>query len=360
MSKPATLLSLMRHLKAYAEFLEARSMDWRHFPVRRDQRVLVHFRGELIDQISRGDLHASTARSRMSAVIQFYRYAHTHGFITSAQPLWAEKTVSVPWSDSTGFKRSMTRIGTDLSIPNRARPGQTLEDGLLPLSSHAMMELLRFTGEHQTSEIHLMLSLGFFTGARLSTITSLRRESLDSAFPDPLTPGFHLIRIGPGTKVVTKFDVSGNLLLHDLLLSDLKRYAASTERLLRQAKAKPADKTLLFLTRRGNAYSVNSVDRLVQELRKQALRGGMRFMERFKFHQTRATYGTWLMQFLLGVTTVSAAVEFVRSAMLHKYEATTFRYLRFLDNAKRKGEIAQAFSDIFTGLRVRDWDQIDA
>jgi integrase len=350
----------MRHLHAYANFLESTGFDWRHFPIRRDERTLVRFRGDLIEQIKSGQLQSSTARARMSAVIQFYRYAESHGLVSPHAAMWSEKTVVVPWFDSTGFKRTMTRVVTDLHIPNRARPGVRLEDGLLPLPSQAMIDLLRFTAQEQTTELHLMLCVGFFTGARAGTITTLRRENLDSARPDPFTPGFFLIRVGPGTGVATKFDVAGELLVHNVLLDDLKAYASSVERLRRQVKASETDKTILFLTRRGNRYSVNALDRLVQELRKDAIHSGLHFMEKFRFHQTRATYGTWLMKLMLNITTVSAAIEFVRRVMLHKHESTTFRYVKFLENTKGKQEIAQAFNEVFTGLRDRDWDRLDA
>jgi integrase len=357
-SKPATVLSLMRHLKAYADFLEQQELHWQHFPVRRDERVLVRFRGELIAKIGRSVLRSSTARSRMSAVIQFYRYARTHGLIGRDSPIWADRQVSLSWLDTTGFQRTMTRTSTDLTIPNRARPGLQLEDGLLPLSSRAMVELLQFSAS-RARELHLMLTLGFFTGARLGSILSLRRENLESARPDPHAPGFHLLRIGPGTGVKTKFDVTGNLLIHDALLADLRSYGGSTGRLHRQVRARPQDKSLLFLTRRSNAYSVNSVDRLIQESRREALREGMRFMEGFKFHQTRATFGTWLMQILLQVTSVAAAVAFVREAMLHKHESTTFRYVRFLENTRNKEKVAEAFSQIFSGIGLGEWGTRD-
>lgn len=53
--------------------------------------------------------------------------------------------------------------------------------------------------------------MGFFTGARFGTITSLRVENLEQARPDPYMKGFVLIRVGPGTGVATKFDVAGDL-----------------------------------------------------------------------------------------------------------------------------------------------------
>jgi hypothetical protein len=41
----------------------------------------------------------------------------------------------------------------------------------------------------------------------------------------------------------------------------------------------------------------------------------MRFMGNFKFHQTRATFGTWMMEVALRVASTKAAVAFVKDAM---------------------------------------------
>lgn len=355
-----TAKGLMKHLQAYACYLEEHDLDWRHFPARLSERAVVRFRGDLLQQIERGSLASSTARSRMNAVVQFYRHAAAHDFVSSSTPMWRDRTVVIRYFDAVGFKRSMTRISTDLAIPNRTIVGVRLEDGLVPLSDVHMAELLKFIAGEGTAELHLMLTTGFFTGARLGTITTLRIENLEQARPDPYMKGFYLVRVGPGTGVATKLNVEGDLLVPSMLLSELKRYAYSTERLKREAKASEGQRSIVFLTSRGNRYSNNSVARLMTGLRRSAVRANLRFMERFKFHQTRATYGTWLMKLALNVTTSAAAIAFVQAAMLHKHESTTFRYVRFLESTKGKQEAAQAFHEAFTGLRKRSWDTVNA
>lgn len=358
--KLETVKTQLKHLRAYAQFLEEQKLDWRHFPIQLASRAIVRFRGDLVEQIERGSLTSSTARSRIGAVIGFYRYADAHKFISPESPMWREKSVVIQYYDSIGFKRSLTRAVTDLAIPNRSRPGVRLEDGLLPINEAHMTQLLDFTSREETQELHLMLTTGFFTGARLGTITTLRIENLEQAHPDPFMKGFFLLRVGPGTGVATKFDVEGDLLVPDFLLEELKRYAYSTPRLKRETRAKPADRSILFLTTRGRGYSSKSIDRLMTGLRRDCMRAGLKFMARFKFHQTRATYGTWLMKLALGVTTVAAAVAFARNALFHKRESTTFGYVRFLENSKGKQEAAEAFNQAFTGLGNRKWDEFDA
>lgn len=355
--KLRTVVALAKHLYSYAIFLEGKGLDWRHFPIRLADRAVRKFRGHVMEQIGRGSLASATGRARMSALIQFYRHAEAHEFVTPETSMWKEKSIVIPYYDSVGFRRALVRIRTDLAIPNRARTGTTLEDGLLPLSEKHMTELLEFSSRSQTTEMLLMLTTGFFTGARIETITTLKIENLERARPDSYLKGFFLIGVGPGTGVATKFDVEGSLLVPDFLLAALKEYSYSTRRLKREAKALPENRAILFLTSHGNPFSGESVRRLMTDLRRDAIRAGLRFMQRFKFHETRATYGTWLMKLALAVSTVPAAIEFVKNAMLHKHEATTMRYVKFLEVTKGKQEASAAFAELFTGLRNRNWNE---
>ena len=348
--KLKTINTQMEHLHKYANWLEETQIDWRQFPQKKAERVLVLWRGFLVDLRDHGVLGASTTTARMNAVIQFYRYADAHNFICHGGRMWKDKSVVISHYDSVGFKRTLQRITTDISIPNRARPGIRLEDGLLPIRSEDMTTLLKFTAENATPELHLMLLTAFYTGARLSTITTLRTHSLDQALPDSQNKGFWVIPIGPGTGISTKFDVSGDLMIHESVMKLLKTYQTCTQRLGRAIKAPKENRSFLFLTRNGNTYTPNSVDGQMVQLRRNGLASGLKFIANFKFHQTRATYGTWLMSICLKVASVKASIEFVKRAMHHKHENTTFGYITFIEHTKTKIEMANAFSEAFIGL----------
>ena len=351
--KSKTVQSLMEHLHKYAVWLEGERVDWRHFPKNKAERVLVRYRGALIDARSRGELSPSTTTARMRTVIRFYRFSAGHNFVSRDAPKWQDKVAVVRYFDNVGFERTLQRITTDLSIPNRTRLGVTLEDGLQPITSEHMQELLRFTSENVSDELHLMLLIGFFTGARLGTITSLRVPAIEQAVRDPNVPGMWVIPVGPGTGIATKFDVSGDLLVPDELMQLLRKYAGSIRHTDRVIKADKADRLCLFLTRHGNPFQPAAVDREMVELRRSATGAGLKFMQRFKFHQTRATYGTWLMSISLKVASVKAAIEFVKRAMHHRHEATTFRYITFIEHTQAKIEIANAFTRAFLGISSR-------
>jgi integrase len=350
----------MKHLANYASWLEFKELDWRHFPTRKQDRAPVLYRGDVIKQRDQGSLAPSTARSRMAAVIQFYRHAQIHGFVQRHSPLWKDRQVVIPYFDSVGFGRTLMRVSSDLAIPNRPRPGLRLEDGLTPLRTEDAIKLLEFTKDQRLQEINLMLSLGVLTGARIETIVTLGVKNIEDAYPDVQTPDTYRLKVGPGTGVNTKYDVEGELLVPKFLLDELKAYCYSMRRLRRQSITSESNRGLLFLTIGGNPYKAGSFNRLMTDLRRRALSAGLRFMAKFKFHQTRATFGTWLMDVALRVTDTKTAVAFVRDAMLHKDEKTTFLYVHFNEQSPMKAKIANEFSVVFSGIVKRDWNQYHA
>jgi integrase len=355
-----TVTRLMSHLVAYASWLEAKHLAWRHFPMRKEHRAVVQYRAALISRRDDGEIAPSTATAAMRAVIQYYRHCQSHGLIDSESALWKDSQVLVRYFDATGFQRTVTRISSELSIPNAPRHGTRLEDGLTPLRSQDATRLLEFAKEQSLPELHLMLSIGVLTGARLGTITTLGVKNLEMAYPDPQAPDIYRLAVGPGTGVRTKFGVNGEILVPKFLIDELKQYAYSVHRLRRQNLAAEKSRGCLFLSRRGNPYGPNSINPLMSGLRKRAASAGLRFMERFKFHQTRATFGTSLMQTALTVTNAKAAVAILKAAMLHKDERTTLLYVRFLEEEPVKAEVSNQFTTLFSGVVKRDWSQFHA
>ena len=360
-----TVQSNMRHLHKYAQWMEADGLDWRHFPTLERDRVLVRWRKKLMeDRDKYGLIAPSSATQRMNATIHFYRYARANDFIGRDAPLWQERQVVHRFHDSVGFERTMLLSSTDLAIPNRRRHGLQLEDGLMPITKEQMRELLDFTKKvgNASIELHLMLQLGFFTGARMQTIADLKKGSFDIAVSDPAVPGLVYISVGPGHKphVATKFDVQGRILVPDWLFHNLCTYVTDPRRLAREAKAPQENKDLIFLTRFGRRYaesesaSGTAVGRAMVDLRRAATAAGLKFMKNFHFHMTRATFGTWLTGTLLEMGYDHKAVlTFVSDAMLHKDIETTLRYIKFIEQIPIKIKVANEFTEAFLGLSTR-------
>ena len=354
-----TVASNMGHLKAYACWLEDQCVDWRHFPRRKKDRCLFRYRGFLIGQRESGTVSPSTATARMAAIIQFYRWAEVNRWI-ERKTMWEDRSISIQSFNSIGVSRALSVQASELSIPNRKRPGSNLEDGLQPLSSENRDILLRYLREEAKIELYLMCMIGCFTGARSETIRTLRLSSLFNAVDDSLAEGMKRVRVGPGTQVKTKFAVSGNIPFPSKLLAELERYAYSARRLARQARASDKSQTLLFLSERGNPYSETSFTKLISYLREKLIMAGHSQFKDFKFHQTRATFGTQLMRLAMdALINPVDAIVFVRDAMLHKDEATTWKYVKFIENEPLKEALSDEFWNLFTGNHRIDTVLID-
>lgn len=361
-----TVRSNLTHLHKYAQWLENEQLEWQHFPMVERDRVLIRWRKHLIEQRDRlGLLAPSTASHRMNATIHFYRFAQVYGLVGHAAPMWQERQVIHRFFDSVGFERTMLRQSTNLAIPNRARHGLKLEDGLMPLTDEHRQALLFFTGRpgNVSRELDLMLKLGFFSGARLETIADLKRGTLDSAVSDPKVPGLFYLSVGPGhrPKVATKFDVSGQIIVPAALLDELRDYAYDVSRLKREALAAPEDKDLVFLTRYGRRYanrdssSGTAVGRAMVDLRRKATAAGLHFAKNFHFHMTRATFGTSLTSLLLSKegATERDVLALISSLMLHKDVSTTLKYIKFVQQSPLKAAVANEYSNAFLGMRTR-------
>lgn len=360
-----TVQTNLRHLHKYAEWLEAELLDWRHFPMLERDRALIRWRKKLMeDRDKYGLLAPSTVTQRMNATINFYRYADANGFIGRDAPLWQERQVVHRFYNAVGFERTMLLQSTDLAIPNRARHGLRLEDGLTPLTKAYMHQLIEFIMQegNATPEVRWMLLLGFYSGARIETIAGLKKGTLERAVSDPDAPGLIYLAVGPGHKphVATKFDVQGRIMVPDWLFRALQDYITDPRRLKREAVADEEQRDLVFLTRFGRSYADSestagtAIGRAMVDLRRSAVHAGLKFMRDFRFHMTRATFGTNLTSLLLEQGhSPKAVLAFVSSMMLHKDIETTLRYIKFTEQTPIKIEVANEYSEAFLGLSTR-------
>ena len=334
-----TVQSNFTALHAYSKWLEDTDTNWWEFPTKRADRCLIRYRGALVNARDNGDIAPSTASQRMAYVVQFYRWLHGKGFLSPEVKLWTARTVSIHVTDKVGFDRTILASSTDLAIPNRSAPGERLEDGLLPVSAKDRDAILSFVRVNCSEELFLMLTVGFYTGMRLGTLTNLKIQTLERAVPDPASPCLFRLAVGPGAAppVHTKFGVTGQVWITRAHLDELLAYAYSIRRLQREAKALPDDRNLVFLTRFGNPYSRSGSDKSsalnveMHCLRKTGLIQGLAILRDFHFHQTRCTFATELARLAIQAGGAVNAIALVREALLHKDEATSFKYIRFVE-----------------------------
>lgn len=357
----ATINSDARCLHAYAQWLEESNTDWLEFPIRKRDRCLVRYRGSLRHGMSSNLLQPSTAAMRMRVVVRFYRWLRDVGILNQEVPLWTEKSFVIQDFDATGFIRTIEGTTTDLSIPNRAAPGMRLEGGVLPLSPEERDRILRHASGLASTELYLLLSLGFFTGMRLGTICDLKIETIYNAARDPLTDKMHHLAIGPGARpaVHTKFGVTGQAIIPTSLLETLRDYCNSPRRLKRQNLAAKDKKNLVFLTRFGNSYiakrghdkssavnvELHRLKKIIAKVEPQT--------ENFHFHQTRATFATQVANIAASQLDGASAIAVVQDLLLHKDERTSEGYIRFNERSALKAELSNEFSKLLMGAITR-------
>jgi len=343
-----TINRQMRHLNNYVSWLEDNHLHWKHFPKTKKERCLLRYRGYLMQEVRNGNYECTTAKTNMASVLQFYRFAQAENLIETDSPLWTDHNKTIKFYNSLGFSRTMSVKSSDLAIPCRKQSYTSIEGGLLPILGEHRDKLLNYLKSSGKIELYLMHQLGFYCGLRSETIRTLTVEAVESAIDDPTVPQFKKFKVGSGTKIKTKYDVSGWIMIHESLQKELVDYYYSQDAIFRRLKADNKLKSLLFLTSRGNPYSESTFTKIMSDLRKELVQSGYSQFGNFKFHQARATYGTMLMSFMLESVKPLNAIAFVRDSMLHKHESTTWGYIKFLETAKAKAEFADKFFHFFT------------
>jgi integrase len=316
---PRTVLADASALLGYAKWLEDSQTRWWDFPARKADRCLHRYRGYLVAARDKSQLSPSTVSQRMRVVVSFYRWLKAQGLLSAESPMWRERVIGINVPDAFGFDRTITVRSTDLAIPNRPGPGEGLEDGLLPVSTADRDALLAFAMQHASQELFLLLTLGFYTGLRMGTLADLKVSTLTNAVPDPASPHFYKLAVGPGAhpSVATKFGVTGQVWIPFALVERLREYAHSTRRLQREARADAGNKELIFLTKHGNRYAQRGVNKSVAvnvemtSLRRKAVYAGLQMAAHFRFHQSRCTFATELARTALKHGTAICAVGIV-------------------------------------------------
>lgn len=371
--KIGTLESIATALLAYMKFLESDGeLQWHHFPKAKSDRPVTRFRGELIRARDNGELASSTATARMAGVLQWYRWVKAQGLLSTGWPLWEDKLIGIRIKDAFGFERSLAVTSSELSIPNRKRNIVRLEDGLLPVSLEERDKTLDLAARYSSQEFNLMLRLGFMTGMRLGSICDLKLTTLENAEQLAETPLLHYLSIGPGVRaapVRTKHDVTGRVIIPTDLLRDLRRYVCSERRLMREAQADKGHKSLVFLSRYGTPYGTKeagkspSVNVDMLRLRHAAAAEGVN-LAGFHFHRSRATFATSLAEAAMRMPDSalrwSDIISLIRDLLLHKDEATSMRYITFVNEQKTKAYWANEFTRFFFGKNKNTQRRADA
>ena len=348
-------------LQHFRNFIDSRNVDWLAFPDLKYRRPTYRYRGFLKVELETEGMAWSTAKRRMSTVVNFYRWLIVNQFLAPENPPWEEKHISLPLVNSHGRSMIIKVTTKDVNIKNAAadNPYDTrIDDGgkLRPLPWKEQTWVLEALGHLRNTEQTLIQILALSTGARIQTILTIRKRHILRDYGK----GEIQLLCGPGTGIDTKGDRRFTIQISRWLMNSLRTYVLSQRATIRRQKAPggDVDEQYLFLSERSAPmYEAKQNQKLLggKKIRHvkngQAVRAYMkdyiipfineRYDQEFKyqFHDLRATFGMNLVDELsprmnAGEITYTQVLTNVMARMIHQSPTTTERYLKYRANRK--------------------------
>ncbi len=362
-----TLRTYAKGLVDYINTLSADQIDYLSTPLRKSIRPTYHYRAELEERINGNLLAVSTANSRISAVVNFYRWMKNRFDYHPTQDLWVEVKKYVRYTNRQGFSSGREVTVTDLNIKQskEVNTGEYIVDGgkLYPYCHEQQRTLVRILFETQNTEMILSFLVALTSGARsLATYTLRITDIID---PELVKGTEVAIKIGHRTPVDNKNDKLMNIYIPSWLNRIIYTYINSERYKRRASKAgQPTDGAqYVFLTSRGNPFHIsksdmrrgqdnpiqegNSVRKFVSETLQPAL-NKLESPFKFRFHNLRACFGMNLLEEKLkGLPADSVAytraLGKVQQRMGHAERSTTERYLNYLEDKELAFEAQSMF-----------------
>lgn len=364
-----TIAANGKDLFAYADWLELSGMRWWECDLRDDQRPLNRYRGHLVSSYEHGLIAPTLASRRMATLKSFYRWLLTEEILTPGFPLWSERNIRIPYEDAFGFRRHIEAVQTSLDIKATKRVGEaSLEGGLQPVSLEVRDAILELAHRRCSHELFLMLSLGFWSGLRLGTVTDLKDQTIENAVPIHECPALKHFSVGPlaNPPVQMKLDQSSDgIVVPTQLLEELLDYSVSLARGKRVALAKPEHKHLLFLTKFGNPYGSSGSDRSptvnaeMSRLKRLARMEGLN-IDDFTFHWSRATFATMWARAARANGHLHEFMPTLKRMLAHKHDRTTERYVRWVEKEQVRAAVMDEFTKTMFGRFYRTVGEQDA
>lgn len=377
-----TFRGIADHLLDYLRFLEDENLDYLYFPKNDRLKVTYRYRQRLIDFVSAGQLSASTASSRINAVINLYR-GMMHWDLIAEESLegiaFTEIKKYITVNSTFGVLKNISVKSHNLAIPNTKKQSQAeyINDGgylrPLPLSQQNILlkALLSSSREYQ-----LMFYFALFTGARVQAVGTLRIKHLLCELDGN---GYLRIPIGTGTLLDNKNGKRMTLLVPKWLVKEIKIYSRSPEAIKRRSRSYYGEtpENYVFLSKSGTPYYTSKKEILDRHDSSISLNAGILDRARdvsiqdgaalrthirqillprihritqdfqgFTFHDLRATFGMNLLESMIkqtGHQGITAALDYVQQRMGHTNKGTTMQYLNYKSRLEWKSNIQNEF-----------------
>lgn len=374
-----TFASIANQLVDFQRFLEDEKLDCLKFHKLKQLNAIFKYRTRLIDQANAGLISASSARSRINALVNFYRFLVTEDLVDHQRYGMPFQDVYkyVAVDNEFGARRKMAIKSHDLAIhvPAKAPNSEAIIDGgeLSPLTVEEQEIVLKAL-QKSSREYQLMFYLALFTGARLQTICTLRIKYLLNREADSY--GFIRLPVGSGTGIDTKFQKPMTLLIPNWLAQDIKIYINSEQARQRRQKSNygDSDENYVFLTKFGTPFYTSKVEQqeLIEKIKAsdsfslklklyegEAVRSYLKVIllpeirlidpkfQGFKFHDLRASFGMNLLEsqlkYLPEGYNQMTSVEYVQARMGHNNISTTLQYLNYKSRLQWRSKIQHEY-----------------
>lgn len=316
-------------------------LRWNVHPFQTSLKPVHRFKEWLIEMMKHGTPRTSTARTYLLAVIRFYKFTIRWGLFDSSERnapfefIWKKvahknsldtemlsHTHSHPdyeghWGMTTdvmeGFPKNTKKTKRQKLRPMRKREQKLFLDNL-----HLRSERDR-----------LMFELSFKAGLRATEVATFKANLV----VDPATNQSVMVKIGPETRVETKYDKNREVEIHYELMRRLYLYKVSNER-LRLVKKGVSDGNL-FLTTKGMCMSGETLSKYFIRYATKLQLIDMDFAH--QHHNLRSTFAT---NFLWGEVAKGRSLETVAEELMqlmgHENLSTTLEYVGFVKDELEK------------------------
>ncbi|HCM0401456.1 TPA: tyrosine-type recombinase/integrase [Vibrio parahaemolyticus] len=365
--KAKDLSPCSRALYKYWSFLEKSNLRWDQFPPAKKFKPTYQFRSYLLTLIEQEELSPSTANSYINHVKNFYLWAMHDGYLQVRNEKEAPFKIEIIQVQNQGMLAHIKpTISVDSSDLRIKVPKDSQSKNVRPLSplSRESVTLVASHLHHTSEELKLLILLAIQTGLRIEEASSFTIDALNSATSLAESEHRYEVLLSPSkTGVQTKYGKDRHVEISAELLGVLNDYRISERRLHRANKLHEKIEKMnneelqtkqeviealelcerhepLFVSEQGNPVTSRSTNARWSEFRALIQKTDPTFKHRF--HDLRATYGTFRLHDLLesGLAEVEC-LELLMGWMGHENERTTWKYLRFL---KRKEVFKEKFA----------------
>lgn len=372
--KESTIQKHSESIEEFFKFCSQKKIDWKVIPRNKRNKPGFLYSKHLKILVENGQLAPSTAKRKMSAVIQFHRYCEEeYGTDFFVNPPYTNKLAI--FTDQKGIKRlaltqdEQIRYAKENSIEDELY----IEDGgrLKPLTAdeqYVLHEVLNSEKLKSNIEMRYIFMTALLSGARLQSVLTMSVKDINMHIdlPEGVSDVNHIVKAGRGKDRITdsKNDKPINIYIAYSWIEKLKlyveskRYAIRRERYFKNVGIEnptviQMEEAYLFLTNRGTPYYDRKSDLKKfnpNNTRTKPREGGgvhdflskyilPMMLEklgadyRFHFHDLRATFGVNLRDALreeYGEAMSDHEIEKqIQSRLSHNDITTTRKYVKY-------------------------------